>query len=119
MQYRGHGEIQWNATAFNKKLKRLNFRSFHLILSARVGVVIGVLLLHLLRHGREELNYVVQSNQVTVLVIAHLPVVLVVDRDAVGQRIGFGEVDQPAAGVSAVVQEQQGTSDNFVRLKEL
>lgn len=51
--------------------------------------------------------------------IAHLPVVLVVDRDAVGQRIGFGKIDQPAAGMSAVVQEQQGTSDDFMRLEEL
>lgn len=51
--------------------------------------------------------------------VANLPVLLVRDFNVVGKCVGLGEVDEPAAGVSSVVQEQQRAADDFMLLEEL
>lgn len=67
---------------------------------------IGSVRLHLLRNGTKKIDDVVESDQVAVLVISALPVLLVRDFDVVWKRVGFGEVNQPAACVLSVVKEE-------------
>lgn len=80
--------------------------------------VIGTALLHGSRHLAEQIDDVVQSYQVSVLVVAYFPVFLVSYFNAIWNRSGFCEVNQPATRMLSIVKEQQWTANYLVRLEE-
>lgn len=51
--------------------------------------------------------------------IAHTPLIAVGDVGVLWQLNGFGKVDQPYAGLCAIVHKQQRAADHFVCLEEI
>lgn len=85
---------------------RVSVSDFRETLFTRVRVV-GTARLHGSRHLAEQIDDVVESYQVSILVVANLPVFLVSYLNAIWNRSGFSKINQPAAGMLSIVKEQQ------------
>jgi len=64
-------------------------------------------------HIGEYVQQVVDTDQVTVLVVAHHPLGRVVDPDVRRKYERLCEVDKPYVGILAVVHEQQRAADHL------
>lgn len=68
---------------------------------------------------RENINQIIDTYQIAILVVAHCPGTVMVNNHVLGQLYRLGKVDQPDAGIYAVVDEEERASDNFVRREEV
>lgn len=69
-------------------------------------------------NSRENVDYVVQANKISILVIANIPCIAMCDLHSLGTLICFGEINQPHTRVISVVNKKQGTSNDLVVFKK-